>query len=87
MDTFPPAPPHFVEDGNQFNDPASDIKLEDDWFDDGQLEESAKKNPSKVMEALSLKVGPQSFLSSQAHLVLDRDPHGRILTMPLDLSQ
>jgi hypothetical protein len=47
-DSFPPPFSHVVADGNQVTNPPSDVEAEEGWFDDGQLGEAVKRNPSKV---------------------------------------
>ncbi|KAH9956679.1 hypothetical protein BC827DRAFT_1157618 [Russula dissimulans] len=63
-------------DGNQVKNSPSDVDAEEDWFDDAQLEEAVKRDPSKVksLEALSLEY-------------IYRDYHGSNLNILMELSQ
>jgi hypothetical protein len=88
-DTFPPPSSHFVADGNQVKNSPSDVDAEEDWFDDAQLEEAVKRDPSKVksLEALSLEVSSQSSLTLQTNKYIYRDYHGSNLNILMELSQ
>ena len=72
--TFPTIPSLFETEANQFNhsnkDSGKDLKDKDDWLNDPQAKEPTQRAPSKMLEAVAVKVGLFCYVLLYSNLCL-----------------